>query len=49
MAFQICYGAITKEDVNKKSKNILTLKYQEKDYFIMGGNENILVNLIIEL
>ena len=40
--------AITNEDISERSKNALTLKYQEKDYFIMG-DENMLVNLIDEL
>ncbi|RIB00987.1 concanavalin A-like lectin/glucanase domain-containing protein [Gigaspora rosea] len=43
------YSAITNEDISEKSKNALILKYQEKDYFIMGGYENMLVNLIDEL
>ncbi|RIB01196.1 hypothetical protein C2G38_2231597 [Gigaspora rosea] len=43
------YSAITNEDISKRSKNALTSKYQEWDYFIMGGFENMLVNLIDEL
>ncbi|RIB06357.1 hypothetical protein C2G38_2046859 [Gigaspora rosea] len=38
--------AITNKDIRK---NALTSKYQERDYFIMGGYENMLVNLIDEL
>ncbi|RIB19023.1 hypothetical protein C2G38_2183014 [Gigaspora rosea] len=33
----------------KKSNNALTLEYQEKLYFIMGGYKNMLVNLTNEL
>ncbi|RIB02664.1 hypothetical protein C2G38_2227230 [Gigaspora rosea] len=43
------YSAITNEDISKRSKNALTSKYQERDYFIMGEYENMLVNLINEL
>ncbi|RIB01604.1 hypothetical protein C2G38_2230304 [Gigaspora rosea] len=40
------YFAITNEDISKRSKNALTLKYQVRDYCIMDGYENMLVNLI---
>ncbi|RIB06496.1 hypothetical protein C2G38_2216924 [Gigaspora rosea] len=43
------YSAITNEDISKRSKNALTSKYQERDYFIIDGYENMLVNLIDEL
>ncbi|RIB04555.1 hypothetical protein C2G38_2222082 [Gigaspora rosea] len=38
--------AITNEDISKRSKNALTLKYQERDYFIMGGYD---VDLVEQL
>ncbi|CAG8640566.1 7592_t:CDS:2 [Ambispora leptoticha] len=43
------YSAMTNEYINKKSNNILILKYQENIHFIMGGNENMLVNSTCEL
>ncbi|RIB22118.1 concanavalin A-like lectin/glucanase domain-containing protein [Gigaspora rosea] len=43
------YSAMTNEDISKRSNNALALEYQEKLYYIMGGYENMLVNLTGEL
>ncbi|KAF0516276.1 SPRY-domain-containing protein [Gigaspora margarita] len=43
------YYVMTNEGFSKRSNNALALEYQEKIYYIMGGYENMLVNLIGEL
>ncbi|RIB23657.1 concanavalin A-like lectin/glucanase domain-containing protein [Gigaspora rosea] len=43
------YSAMNNEDISKRLNNALSLEYQGKIYSIMGGCENVLVNLTAEL